>query len=93
MKRLFYDVLLLILVFTMPWWVSLLFSIIGLLIFSKYYEFLVSSIIINTLSSPVGNYTLGKPFIIYLSIVIFYLTIEYLRSYIYLYKNEISHKT
>ena len=93
MKRVIFDVFLFISVFVFTWWITLILSIIGLFIFESFYEFLMSSIIIYTLSSA-GNYSIfSKSFLIYVLIILFYFLVQYLRRHIILYKNEIPYKT
>lgn len=93
MKRVFFDILLCLAVFLLPWWATLILSIIGLFLFTKFYEFLVFSIIIYLLSSVPTPTFINSSFFVYLSIIIFYLLVQYLRSRIILYKNEIPYKT
>ncbi|HAE36686.1 TPA: hypothetical protein DCX66_00145 [Candidatus Nomurabacteria bacterium] len=89
MKRVFFDILLCLVIFLLPWWVTLFFAVLGLFLFRNYYEFLVFSVVIYLLSSPPPSSLFGNSFLIYLSIIIFYMFIQYLRSHIILYNNEI----
>jgi len=93
MKRLIFDILLFLFIFLLPWWVVLILSIIGLFVFTSFYEFIVSSIIIYVLYSVPLDTFLNKSIFVYAGIITFYLIIEYLRSHIILYKNEIPYKT
>ncbi len=88
MKRVFFDILLLVLMFLLPWWVVVALSIIGLFVFKNFYEFLLSSIIIYILYSPPESFGLNNSIFIYLGIIIFYLLVQYLRRHIILYKNN-----
>lgn len=86
MKRVFFDTILLLSVFLLPWWATLALAIFGLFIFSNFYEFLASSVIVFVLSSKESESFFDQSFIIYLSIIVFYLSVQYLRNYIILYK-------
>lgn len=93
MKRIFFDILLFLFIFLIPWWGTLIWAIIGLFIFVNFYEFLASSIIMYVLSSVHQDSLFNDSIYIYGGIIIFYLLIQYLRRHLILYKNEIPHKT
>ncbi len=92
MKRVVFDVLLISFIFLLPWWVTLIFAILGLFIFVSFYEFLIASVLIYTITSVPESTIFNIHSLIYFLIVIFYLMIQYLRRFIILYKNEISYK-
>ena len=93
MKRILFNIFLFVFIFLLPWWVVLILSIVGLFIFTSFYEFIISSIIIYVLYSVPPDTFLNKSIFVYAGIVIFYLIVEYLRRHIILYKNEIPYKT
>ncbi len=93
MKRLIFNTFLFLSIFLLPWWIVLILSIIGLFIFTSFYEFIISNIIIYVLYSVPLNTFLNKSIFVYAGIIIFYLIAEYLRRHIILYKNEIPYKT
>ncbi len=93
MKRVFFDIVLILLVFLAPWWFTVLFSVLGLFLFKNFFEFLASSIIIQILSTANNLQLTQKTFFIYSAIIIFYIGIQYLRNNIILYKNEIPYKS
>ena len=93
MKRIIFDILLFLFIFLLPWWIILIWSIIGLFLFANFYEFLVSSIIVYILSTVFENTLFNNSLLFYSSIIIFYLFIQYLRRHIILYKNEIPYKS
>jgi len=93
MKRVFFDILLIVSIFILPWWVTLIWAIIGLFVFINYYEFLASSIIIYILSTAREFSFINKSFFIYFLIIIFYLIVQYIRRHIILYKNETPFKS
>ncbi|GEM_PF-842508 len=88
MKRIFFDIILFICIFVFPWWIVITFSVVGIFIFKNYYEFLISCIIIEVLSTTKTQNIHSKSFLVYLAIVIFYLFIQYLHDHILLYKNQ-----
>jgi len=93
MKRAFFDLILIFVLFLLPWWVTLFLIIVGLFIFKKYFEFIVFAIAVVNLSTVTIKYSLNKGFYLYASIIIIYLLIQFLKSRIILYKNEIPFKT
>lgn len=93
MKRVFFDILLFIFIFLFPWWVTIIWAIVGLFLFKNFYEFLASSVIVYILSTVKGDSVFDKSFIIYSVIILFYLFVQYLRKNIILYKNEIPYKS
>lgn len=93
LRRVIFDVILFISIFIFPWWVTLIWAVVGLFVFVNFYEFLISSVIVYTISVVPQGTLLNKSFFVYLSIIIFYMVAQYLRHYIILYKNEIPYKT
>lgn len=49
MKRALYGVALLISAFILPWWIAVLFSILGILYFPQLYEVIAVGLILDTL--------------------------------------------
>ncbi len=49
MKRVLYGVALIVCAFVMPWWISVLFSLIGILYFPHLYEVIFVGLIIDML--------------------------------------------
>jgi len=92
MKRALFDALLFVFVFLLPWWMVILFSIIGIFVFKSYYEFLFFSIIVYILYSVPKHSSFDTSIFVYLGIIVFYLLVQYLRRSIILYKNELSYK-
>lgn len=93
MKRIIFDVLMIVLLFVTPWWVTLILAVAGLFIFSSYYEFLLFSTLIYVISANVNATDFWSSLFIYSSIILFYLLTQYLRRHIILYKNEIPYKS
>jgi hypothetical protein len=53
-RRIFFDVLLFISVFFLPWWISLGLITVGIFIFDLYYESLIAAFIMDGLYSLFG---------------------------------------
>lgn len=87
MKRVFFDITLILFVFLLPWWATVVLSIVGLFMFVNFYEFLISGVIIILLStsSIINTHT----FYSYLLLILFYFFIQFLRSRMLIYKNDI----
>lgn len=93
MKRGLFDLFLLLFVFILPWWVTIFMAIVGLFIFSNFYEFLITAIIIYVISTVPSESFFSNSLYVYAVIIIFYLLVQFLRRHIILYKNEIPFKT
>lgn len=93
MKRVIFDIFLAISIFLLPWWATISLAVIGLFIFANYYEFIACSVIVYIISAPPSKPFLSSSFLIYSSIIVFYLLVQTLRRHIILYKNEIPYKT
>lgn len=86
MKRVIFDVVLFILVFISPWWVSVLLLFIGIFAFGNFYEFIVASVIIYSLYSIPSDRLISSPIFFSLIIIILYIIIQSIRNNIILYK-------
>lgn len=51
-KRIAYDLFLLLSLLLLPWWVSSLLLLLGLCLFSSWYECLIGALILDTLFNP-----------------------------------------
>lgn len=90
MKRVIFDLILLVLIFIFPWWVSLFFILLGIFIFNNFYEFIISGVIIYFIYVPSGNQLIYSPILFSITIIISYIIIQLIRDNIILYKkNEI----
>lgn len=86
MKRAIFDLILLIFIFTFPWWVGAILAFLGVFIFKKYYEFIFTFFIIFGLYNPYGFSSLSQAIIFCLITIVIYLVIQTFRRYIILYK-------
>lgn len=89
MKRVIFDIILILSVFIMPWWVSALLALGGIFVFKQFYEFIIAGIIMYSLYAiPEGN-RMSSPFWFSLSISLIYIIVQFSKRHIILYKNEI----
>jgi hypothetical protein len=85
-KRALFDIVLFISIFIFPWWVSIFFIILGVFIFSRYYEFIVAFVIIFSVYSIPNDRIIYSPALFSLFVIIFYVFIQYFKNNIILYK-------
>lgn len=86
MKRVIFDIILLITVFVLPWWISVLLILIGIFVFNNFYEFLVANVIVYSLYSIPGTRLISSPVFFCLIIIVVYIGIQAIRENIILYK-------
>jgi hypothetical protein len=89
MKRVIFDIVLLLCIFTMPWWITIPLSFIGLFVFKQYYEFIITWIIMFSLFSIPGPRLISSPMWSAIIVGVLYIGIQALKRHIILYKNEI----
>jgi hypothetical protein len=89
MKRVIFDIILLLSVFILPWWISAVLALIGIFIFHEFYEFLAVGMIIHVLYVVPGPRVISSDIWFPVILVGVYVAIQALRRYIILYKNEI----
>ena len=88
-KRIVFDIILFLSIAIFPWWLGLALVFVGIFLFTKFYEFIITAIIIYSLYSiPNGNISFS-PILFSLIVIIAYLLIQYLRENIALCKNKI----
>ncbi len=88
MKRIFFDIILFLFIFLLPWWLTVFLAILGLFIFKNFYEFIATIIIIYVLSSIPDNSLFSYSTLIYLIIIVFYFIAQFLKNHIILYNNK-----
>jgi len=88
-KRVFFDIGLLFLVIILPWWASLLILFLGIFIFNDFYEFIVASTIIYIMYSAPTTKIISSPYFFPIIIFAIYFGLQFIKSNIILYKNEI----
>ncbi|MBK5215207.1 MAG: hypothetical protein JJE53_00135 [Candidatus Pacebacteria bacterium] len=89
MKRVIFDIILFISVFIFPWWISALMLLVGIFIFNNFYEFIVASVINFSLYSTGDSRIISSVVYFPLIIITIYITIQFIKSNIILYKNNI----
>ncbi|MEK7105827.1 MAG: hypothetical protein AAB895_00535 [Patescibacteria group bacterium] len=89
MKRVIFDIVLFISVFTMPWWLTVILAFVGIFSFKHFYEFIIVGIVMYSLFAIPGTNFISNPVYVSLIIGIVYIGIQYLRSNMIIYNNEI----
>jgi hypothetical protein len=91
MKRVIFDIILFLSLFILPWWVGVVFALVGIFVFKNYIEFIISGIIIYALYIIAGRGLINSPIYFSASILIIYFGIQMFRRKIILYKNDFSY--
>jgi len=87
MKRLIFDIVLIISVFTLPWWITFILALLGIFVFNNFYEFIISMSIIYALHAVKGSpQILASPLWFAVIITGIYLGIQFLKQHIILYQ-------
>jgi energy-coupling factor transporter transmembrane protein EcfT len=86
MKRVIFDIVLLISVFVFPWWISTFLLLIGIFLFNNFYEFIITNVIIYSLYAVKGDRWITSPIFFSMIIIILYIIIQIIRNNIILYK-------
>jgi len=89
MKRVFFDILLLLSVFLLPWWVTTVLVLAGVFIFREFYELLVVGVMMYSIYRIPGPAVISSPIWFPIILIAIYLGTQALRRYMILYKNEI----
>lgn len=89
MKRFFFDLTLFLSLFLLPWWVTLALAIAGIFLFRQFYEFIIISVISYSVFSYQSDRVIASPLWYPLIICGFYIFIQYVKTRMILYKNEI----
>jgi hypothetical protein len=86
MKRVIFDIFLLISLYIFPWWISILLLFIGIFVFDNFYEFIVSNIIMYSMYATKSDRIISSSVFFPLIIIISYILIQFIKSNIILYK-------
>ncbi len=89
MKRAIFDILLFLSVFTMPWWISFILAFVGIFAFKQFYEFIIVWIILYSIFAIPNTRFISSPLWFSLIVGMAYVSIQYVRQYMIIYKNEI----
>jgi hypothetical protein len=85
-KRVIFDLLLLISLFTLPWWVTVVVATGALFVFTEFYEFIVIGIVMFTVYRTPSPMLLASPVWFSFIVAIVYGGAQMLRRYIIIYK-------
>ncbi len=89
MKRAIFDFILFLSIFTLPWWITAVLAFSGIFIFKQFYEFILASMIVYALFVYQSERLIASPIFYPLIVCILFIGIEYLKSNMILYKNDI----
>lgn len=89
MQRFFFDFVLFISVFVFPWWLSVAITFFGLFVYKNFYEFILAFAILYSIYTVPANTILTSKLWFPVIVSIIFISAQYLRRYIVLYKNEI----
>jgi len=91
MKRVIFDVVFFLSLFTFPWWVVVILAFLGIFLFNNFIEFIISGVVIYALYVIPGKGFINSPIYFSLIILLLYIIIQAFRSRIILYKNDFSY--
>lgn len=86
MKRVCFDIVLFISIFIFPWWISALLMVVGISIFTNFYEFIITGSIIYSLYSIPSERIISNPLFYVTVVSVVYFGIQYLKDNIITYK-------
>jgi hypothetical protein len=86
MKRVIFDIGLLISVLVLPWWITFIFLFIGIFAFNQYYEFIIIGAIMFAIYSPLEHNLFSSPIFFSGIVIVLYVSIQLIRNNIILYK-------
>lgn len=89
MKRIIFDLALFLSILLFPWWVTAIFAFSGLFLFKQFYEFIIVNLIVYSLFSYPSGRVIASPLWYPLIVCAFFIVIQYVKSRMILYKNEI----
>lgn len=87
-KRLFFDVFLFIITFIAPWWFVVFVTLIGVHLFTDYYEFLFVSLFIYALYLYNLPQMICAPVVFTIIVFLIFLILQEIKHFIILYKNK-----
>lgn len=86
MKRGVFDFIFFLVLFILPWWVSVILAFVGIFIFKNFYEFTVAAIILYSLYFIGGTNFLAYPFYFFAVVIIIYFVLQAIRHKMIFYK-------
>ncbi len=87
MKRVFFDILLFLSIFILPWWVSAFVVFVGIFVFEQFYEFIAGGILMYVLYATEGTRLISSHIWFPAILSIIYLGIQTMRRYIIIFRN------
>ena len=87
MKRVIFDTIVLFSLFLLPWWTSALLAVIGIFLFTQFYEFLFVGVAIYSLYVIKEQSFITKPIWFACTLALVYIAIQVLRRYLVVYES------
>ncbi len=85
LKRTLFDVVLVIGIFTLPWYATVILSIIGVFLFESFYEYLVINTVVYALYGGAGLGVFSDPLVYAIIIIGLFIGITELRRSVIFY--------
>jgi len=85
MKRGVFDIIFFLIIFILPWWVSVILAFAGVFIFKNFYEFIIASLILYSLYFIGSTRFLAYPYYFFAVIIIVYVILQLIRRRIIFY--------
>lgn len=82
MKRAIVDIVLLLSIFILPWWLGLLIAIAGIFMFKNFYEFIFWGMVIYVTYGYDGGHLLLSDFWVPVVLVVLFIIVQRLKKYI-----------
>ena len=88
MKRVLYDIFLVLSVFLLPWWTTAVFAILGFFLFKDFYEFLFIFAFMYVVYGYKGSRVFTSPFYFSLFFIVLFFVLSFIRKQIIFYRNQ-----
>lgn len=86
MRRVFFDIVLFVSLFVLPWWVSMILLLVGIFKFKDFYEFIIAIVIMYSLYRTNTDLLISSPYFVFSIVLVFYIAVQYLKSNMIVYK-------
>lgn len=86
LKRIILDIVLILSVFILPWWVTAIVALAGMFMFAGYYEFLVVAVMMHSLYGIHGTGFAASAAFFYVTALFIFVAIQLLRNNIIFYQ-------
>ncbi len=87
MKRVIFDIIMLLCALLLPWWTSAILAMMGMFLFFQFYEFLGVGVLIYSLYVVPLHSIITKPIGFACIVLFMYIAIQTLRQYLIVYQS------